>query len=251
MKIKTDMIAVGLFDVHLEPEKEEFHPAYAAVREFVLDIRPDIVMIMGDWGEFASLSNWNKAKPLIAEGKRYKDDAEVCLDELYFLKNSLPDTEFHFVKGNHEERAKWYVQKNPEMEGFIDLESDLMLYDLCETVTEFEDYFQLGELAWTHGWFWNMYHAAKTMREFVGNVVYGHVHHFQQDSKNQHFKKKEYISQAVGCLTDRYPEWKGNKPTRFQNGFAVCEYRSNGHFTLHPIAVINGAFSYGGYTWKG
>jgi len=250
MKFQTDKIFVGLFDAHHDPEEERFHPAYKAVREFCLDIKPDCIMVMGDWGTFDSLSNWNKQKPLIAEGKRYQDDVEACLDELYFLKNRLHKTEFRFVKGNHEERAKWYVQKNPEMEGFIDIDRDLMLNDLCESITGFEDHITIGELTWTHGWYWNKYHANMTMQEFVGNVVYGHVHHFQSDSKNKHFKKKEMIVQSIGCLTDRYPEWKGKKPTRHQNGFAVCEYRSNGNFTLHPIPIIDGEFSYGGYTWR-
>jgi hypothetical protein len=116
------------------------------------------------------------------------------------------------------------------MEGFVDIRRDLGLYDLCETITDFEDYLNIGELAYTHGWYWGVYHAAMTMREFVGNVIYGHVHHFQSDSKNKHFKKKEYI--------------------RFQNGFAVIEYRSDGTYTPHPIVIINNAFSYGGYTWK-
>lgn len=250
MKVQTDQIFVGIFDAHHLPELDEFHPAYAVVREFIQDIKPNGVIIGGDWGSFDSLSNWNDKKPLIAEGKRYQDDKEVCLDELYFLKNKLYDTEFHFIKGNHEARARWYVEKNPAMEGFIDIDRDLMLEDLCETITEYNDHLTIGELTWTHGWYWNKFHAHKTMQEFVGNVVYGHVHHFQSDSKNKHFKKKEYIVQSIGCLTDRYPEWKGLKPTRFQNGFCVCEYRNNGQFNLVPLTIIDGCFSYGGYTWR-
>jgi hypothetical protein len=249
-KMETDHVAVALFDAHHDPENEDFHPAYAVAREFVLDIKPDSLIIGGDWGTFDSLSNWNKAKPLIAEGKRYSDDWEVGYDELYFLKNKLPNMDMHFILGNHEQRGQWYCEKNPSMQGTIDVRRDLGLYDLCETITDFEDYLNIGELAYTHGWYWGVYHAAMTMREFVGNIIYGHVHHFQSDSKNKHFKKKEYIAQSIGCLTDRYPEWKGKKPTRFQNGFAVIEYRSDGTYTVHPIVIINGVFSYGGYTWK-
>ena len=250
MKIETDMIAVALFDAHHDPENDDFHPAYKVVREFMIDLRPDIVVIGGDWCAFDSLSNWNKSKPLIAEGKRYHDDIEVGYDELYFLKNKMFETDFHFIIGNHEERGQWYVNKNPEMAKFVDVRKDLGLYDLCETITDFNDFIQIGELAYTHGWYWNKYHANKTMEEFVGNIIYGHVHHFQSTSKNKHFAKEEYIAQSIGCLTDRYPEWKGNKPTRFQNGFAVIEYQSDGKFNAIPLAIIDGSFSYGGYTWK-
>jgi hypothetical protein len=250
MKVATDHVVVVLFDAHHDPENDDFHPAYKVAREFVFDIKPDTVVIGGDWCSFDSLSNWNKQKPLIAEGKRYQDDVECGYDELHFLKNKLHNTEFHFILGNHEERGQWYTNKNPEMHGFVDVRRDLGLYDLCETITDFEDFLSIGELSYTHGWYWSLHHAAKTMNEFGGNVLYGHVHHFQSTSKNKHFRKKEYIAQSIGCLTDRYPEWKGNKPTRFQNGFAVVEYRSDGTFTVHPLVVINGVFSYGGYTWK-
>jgi hypothetical protein len=250
MKTKTDMVVVALFDAHHDPEKEDFHPAYKVAREYVLDIKPDRVVIGGDWGSFDSLSNWNRAKPLIAEGKRYSDDAEVCYDELYFLKNKLYNTDFDFIFGNHEQRGRWYCEKNPAMEGTIDIERDLGLHDLCDTITGFEDFMSIGSLSYTHGWYWGVYHAAMTMKEFVGNVLYGHVHHFQSDSKNKHFKKKEYIAQSIGCLTDRYPEWKGKKPTRFQNGFATIEYRSDGTYNVCPHVIIDGTFSYGGYTWR-
>jgi predicted phosphodiesterase len=248
--ITTDMLAVALFDAHHDPENDDFHPAYKVARKYVLDVKPDMIILGGDWCTFDSLSNWNKAKPLIAEGKRYSDDWEVGYDELYFLKNKLPNTEFHFILGNHEERGAWYCQKNPSMQGTIDVRRDLGLYDLCETITDFEDFIQIGELAYTHGWYWGVYHAAMTMREFVGNVLYGHVHHFQSTSKNKHFRKKEYIAQSIGCLTDRYPEWKGKKPTRFQNGLATIEYQSDGIFNAYPNVIIDGTFSYGGYTWK-
>lgn len=250
MRIASDKQAVGLFDAHHDPDLTEFHPAYKVAREYILEIKPEIVVVGGDWGSFDSLSNWNKSKPLIAEGKRYADDVHVCYDELYFLKNKLHNSEFHFIKGNHEKRGQWYCNKNPEMEGFVDIERDLGLHDLCETITDYEDFIEIGELAWTHGWYYNIHHAKKTLAQFVGNILYGHVHHFQQDTLNVHFKKKELIAQSVGCLTDRYPDWKGGKPTRFQNGFCTVEYRSNGEFNIYPHVIINEQFSYGGFTWR-
>jgi hypothetical protein len=62
-RMETDHVAVALFDAHHDPEKDEFHPAYSVAREFILDIKPDTVVIGGDWVTLDSLSNWNKAKP--------------------------------------------------------------------------------------------------------------------------------------------------------------------------------------------
>lgn len=250
MKLKTDQQAVGLFDAHLDPTLPEFHPAYLAARQYVLDIQPEILVFGGDWGTFDSLSSWNKDKPLLAENKRYKEEVKFCRDELYFLRNKLPNTKHYFLFGNHEQRAKWFVEKHPALEDFINVEKDLWLKELDMEVVGFNDFVEIGELAWTHGYFWTKYHARRHLDEFAGNVIYGHVHHFQSDTKNVHYRKKELIAHSIGCLTSRYPEWKGNKPTRFQNGFATVEYRSNGEFNINPHVIIGGAFSYGGFTWK-
>lgn len=250
MRFQTDYRAVGLPDVHLSPKEKHFHPAYQVAREYVLDIKPEILVFMGDMGEFESLSNWNKKKPLIAEGCRYDKDVEAVRDELARYKYLLPNTRMIYIIGNHEHRVQWYLEKNPAMQGFMDIERDLRLADYNIEVVPFNEYIEIGELAWAHGWFWNMYHAAKTLREFAGNILYGHVHHFQMETRNVHFGKKQQIAQSLGCLTSRYPTWKGAKPTRFQNGFATVEYRNNGQFNINPHLIYNGTFSYGGFTWS-
>lgn len=242
--------AVGLFDVHLDPENDEFHPAYKVARQYTLDVEPEILVLGGDFGTYNSLSSWNKKKPLKAEGKRYYDDYTACLDELYMYTHRLPNTRKVFIMGNHEQRAEWLVEKHPNMKDFVNLRRQLELDDLGWEVVDFEDYIQIGELAWTHGWYWNEYHAAMTLKRFVGNVVYGHVHHHQVDTQNVHFGKKQHIALSSGCLSDRYPEWKGKKPTRFQNGFVTVNYRKDGKFNIDHHMIFGGEFSYNGFTWR-
>lgn len=250
MKIKTDSVVVGLPDIHLDPFDKVLHPAYVVAREYCFDIKPDRIVFMGDMGEFESLSSWNRKKPLIAEGRRYKDDYEIVKDELRLFKSRLPDTEFDYIVGNHEHRVRWYVEKNPEMHGAMDLVKDLELEDMGMNVVPFGEAIQIGQLWWAHGWFWNKYHAAKTLHDFGDSIVYCHVHHLQQDTRNVHFAKKEQIAQSLGCLTDRYPDYKQKRPTRHQNGFVTVEYTHAGNFTLYPHIIIDGVFGYGGYTWK-
>lgn len=242
--------AVGLPDCHLSGDDKDLHPAYLVARQYVLDIKPEVLVFMGDMGEFESMSSWNKKAPLKAEGKRYWSDVWAVSDELQLYRHYLPDTRMIYLCGNHEQRVQWYVEKNPEMEGFIDLPTDLGLVDLGIEWVRFNDYIDIGELAWTHGWYWNKYHANKTLIEFGGNVIYGHVHHFQMECRNLHFGKKQHIAQSLGCLTHRYPSWKGGKPTRFQNGFGTVEYREDGTFNINPHLIWKGEFSYGGRTWK-
>jgi hypothetical protein len=94
---------VGLYDIHLDPEDDYFHPAYAVARQYVLDVKPKILLF--DMGTFDSLSGWNDKKPLIAEGKRYSEDYKVVRDELIFYRHHLPKTRMIYLMGNHEERS--------------------------------------------------------------------------------------------------------------------------------------------------
>jgi len=250
MKFETDYQAVGLFDAHHEPYNGVWHPAYQVAREYLFDIKPQVIVIGGDWGSFDSLSNWNAKKPLLAEDKRYNLEVEYCYDELFQIANRLHNSRKIFILGNHEQRAQWYVEKYPAMKEFVNIKKNLKLKELGFEVVDFNAHIDVGELSWTHGWYWNKYHARYNLDEFAGNILYGHVHHFQSDTKNVHYGKKELIAHSIGCLTDRYPDWKGKKPTRFQNGFVTVEYRIDGTFNIQPHLIINGEFSYGGYTWR-
>lgn len=242
---------IGLYDIHLDPERDRFHPAYLAARQYVVDVKPKQLLFGGDMGTFDSLSNWNLKKPLIAEGKRYKDDIEVVIDELNYYRMKLPSTEFIYVIGNHEERIKWYVQKNPGMFGFMDQIKDLRLEKYCQYIVHFDKHVTIGKCSYAHGWYWNKYHAAKTLHEFGDNIIYGHVHHRQTHSRNIHFGQKPQIAMSVPCLTDRYPEYRGAKPSRHQNGFVTVNYRWDGTFSADVHQIYDGAFSYAKHTWRG
>lgn len=249
--VKCDFQLVGLFDIHLVAGAIEFHPAYLAARRYVVDIQPKIILFGGDMGTFDSLSNWNAKKPLIAEGKRYKDDYEVVVDELNYYDIKCPNSEKIFIIGNHEERIKWYVQKNPGMFGHMDMVKDLRLEKYCDYIVHFDKHVTIGKASYAHGWYWNKYHAAKTLHEFGDNIFYGHVHHRQTESRNIHFGAKPQIAMSIPCLTDRYPEYRGAKPSRHQNGFLTVNYRTGGTFSADCHQIYDGEFSYAGNTWSG
>jgi len=55
---------------------------------------------------------------------------------------------------------------------------------------------------------------------------------------------------GIGCLSELDPGWKRGRPTDYTNSFAYIEYRKNGHFNVHELIVVDGAFTFGGKTWK-
>jgi predicted MPP superfamily phosphohydrolase len=241
---------VGLYDAHLDPADEYFHPAYAVARKYVLDIKPRILLLGGDMGTFDSLSSWNDKKPLIAEGKRYSEDYKVVKDELIYYRHHLPKTRIIYLMGNHEERVTWFVQKQPAMYEHMDLIKDLKLKELGIEWVDFNKHISIGKTSYAHGWNWNMYHAKKTLMEFSDNIIYGHVHHWQVETRNVHFDRRPQAAIAVPCLTDRYPEYRSNAPTRHQNGFLTVDYRKDGTYNPYVHMIFDGCFSHGGRTWR-
>lgn len=85
------------------------------------NVRPDVIINIGDFWDMPSLSSWDKGK-MAAENRRYEADIdagneamEAFLSPLIKQKKKLP--EMHFTLGNHENRIERYVESNPVLEG--------------------------------------------------------------------------------------------------------------------------------------
>jgi hypothetical protein len=96
-----------------------------------------------------------------------------------------------------------------------------------------------------HGNYTNQFHAKKVVTKYFENIVYGHTHQYQVHAvvgRNRH----PVTATSLGTLSQfDLPYVSGL--TDWVHMFGVIEYYGNqGHFSLHPIPIINGQFSYGG-----
>lgn len=85
--------------------------------------KPDIIVMIGDWYDMASLSSYDKGQ-LKAEGRRVVADIEagdkgVDILESYITKVKGYKPRKVVTLGNHEHRIDRYVNDNPELEGFM------------------------------------------------------------------------------------------------------------------------------------
>lgn len=236
-------------DVHLDPEKP-LHPSYRAVKNFLLSVQPSHVIIGGDFGDFNSISHHNKRRPLLQENKRYAEECALCIDELEDIKARAPHASRYYIKGNHENRDERWVEENPAMEGKIDVRRDLGVEALGYKWVSFNDVVTIGRMNYIHGWYWNKYHATTTLHRMGDNVMYGHAHFYDSRALKMRSRNQPYIAIGCGCLCDLNPPWKRNAPNDWINSFGYVEYRDDGFFQAHHIVVVNGSFSFGGYTWR-
>ena len=91
--------------------------------KFIADLKPDVVMNMGDAIDLESLSSYDKGKRSF-HGKSYKKDLDAHLDfqerlwaPIKATKKKLPHRVF--LEGNHENRIERALDLSPELAGTI------------------------------------------------------------------------------------------------------------------------------------
>ena len=239
--------AVLLPDLHY-PHYEK--RVFDAVSEFVSDYQPDQLVYMGDQISLDCISSWNVRKPLLKEGCRVLKDFDGFNTKVLLHFESLikKDTKKVFMIGNHEQRIAWYNEQHPELEGFLDLDNYLKLDERGYEVVPFNEIYKIGKLSVIHGFYWNKYHAAKTLEAFEGNVVYGHVHNPQMYAKVTPIDRKGYhTATSLGCLCNIKPDYKQNAPNFWINQFGIVEWMpATNYFNLYPITIIEGSFMFNG-----
>jgi hypothetical protein len=220
------------------------------VNEFIFDYDPDELVYMGDQLSLDCISFWNKKRPLLKEGQRLKKDYDNFNTDVLKVHENItrPDIRRTFIMGNHEERVTSFVEENPELEGFLDIDLNLNLYDRGYKVIPFGDVHKVGKLYVMHGKYWNIYHAKATVEAYEGSVVYAHVHNPQMFTKISPVDAKGYhMATSLPCLCNTKPDYKKNAPTHWVNGFGIVEHLpATGFFNLYTIIIIESSFMYNG-----
>lgn len=95
---------------------------------YIVERRPAVVVHAGDHWDMPSLSSYEERGSKEMEGKRYAADVEAGNAALRLIsepaRKARLATEFHLLRGNHEDRITRAVNADPRLEGSIGL-SDL------------------------------------------------------------------------------------------------------------------------------
>jgi hypothetical protein len=114
--------------VHLVIPDSHAHPGFSNKRysylgHLINDIKPDVVVDIGDWFDMPSLCSYDRGKKSF-EGRSYKADIEAGLDaqqRVYDIvrKNKRKLPRFVRCLGNHEHRVSRAVELDRVLEGTI------------------------------------------------------------------------------------------------------------------------------------
>src|SRR5690606_37688479 len=93
------------------------------IGRLILDVRPDVVVNLGDMWDFPSLSSYERGRKSFW-GRAYKKDLEAGLDFDARLWAPIREAKRRhpfkvFIEGNHENRLKRLLDVQPELDGTV------------------------------------------------------------------------------------------------------------------------------------
>lgn len=238
-------VAMALYDIHVPYHNDETINIFKRVFK---DLQPDYFIIGGDAVDAENLGRWTKST---VEDGLYKtlDELKTFKSEIYepvlkLSKNSRLKT--FWTLGNHEYRITEALKANPDREQLINLPSMFPEAKFCE----YNEFFKIGSLCYTHGEYHNDAHAKKHAITYMSNVLYGHLHTVQSYTSSSKGRGKTYRATSVPCACDLSPKYLKGGANSWTNGFAIINYDSKGNHWINIVEVIDGKAIVNGKIYK-
>jgi predicted phosphodiesterase len=256
MMSKTIETTVVLADIHIPSEDKK---ALSCAEKILAYVQPDRIVYLGDVLDLPELAKFNVGKRRILENLRVEKDYEAAQKMLDRHKKLAPNCkEWVFCEGNHELRAKTYLDENPEWEGLAEVQNGLDLAARGFKWIAYNRVFKLGKLYLTHAITKDSGHQmprlyAHKLADMVGHsLMIGHTHTRQEFTRvgimDEHDKS---MVMSIPCLTQLNPEWAQNGPNSCLQGFAIVYTDKQGNFWHYVINIIDGKAIFNGKVFEG
>ena len=233
-------------DAHAKPGIK--NDRFTWLGKLIVDIKPDVVICLGDFADMHSLSSYDRGKASFF-GASYKADVESALDAQEKLFRPIKKTKkklprFVMLGGNHEDRIHRVLDYDNHLTGAIgynDLEYGRYwdFYPFLEKVAidgvTYSHYIQAGNSGRAIA---GKYHAnALLMQELVSTTV-GHSHMKDyREMATGHGKRIHGL--AAGCYFDHYESYAGPGQDKWWRGITVKRNVHKGDYDPQFISLDN------------
>lgn len=238
-------------------------PAFSCIQQAIQMLRPEIVIHLGDLGEWESncSHNMKSKKPDPAEiARRIRNDARgarrAVLDPLDEVCARAEVKRKIMLTGNHDDRLDRFVKDNPDYASTSFDEATGykfgQIYDWSKRQWQLYPIgklLKIGDLHFYHGHLYGgINHTRNHLLHYGVSIMYGHWHDVQYSSVAHSNGIKGAWS--IGCVKVLAPEkndWLGHRPVNWGHAFAAVHwYGSKGHFTVNSVNIINGQCVFNG-----
>tara|TARA_Y100000593_G_C4313278_1_gene339470 strand:+ start:490 stop:1257 length:768 start_codon:yes stop_codon:yes gene_type:complete len=228
--------------------------AFGCVLKTIELVKPEIVINIGDVGEWEVVSHWAKKYSSLDLGFHLPlIDFEIGqvneeLDKIDEICNKLKIKERYVTTGNHD---IWLDQFVENKVGEHSVLKDYTFLEACHwksrgwEVLPMMKPLTIGKLSFIHGAFTNMYHTKKHLDTYGASIIYGHTH------TCQNFVKSRLDAGTIGAWsigTIKSLKAKDNNFLRgrlhnWQHSVTIVNFWSNGNFQVEPIFINKGKCS--------
>jgi hypothetical protein len=236
-------------DHHAPHQDPELHAAFCS---FLSDERPPFLGVLGDVGDYASVSRHRAA-----EG--FRQDVATCnqnaYDILHAYREASPDTQIVLMPGNHDARIEFYVQDVAEKllgvgpayqedEPMYDLRRlwrlDELGVELVPGTWETAKYKVTPSLTMRHGYMVAKSNGEGMLNKHGRSGVQGHDHKLKASFKTKHDPLDVRVAWSAGCMCIVDEAGLGYAPEPdWQQGCLVGHAWEDGDFALAPAPYVS------------
>lgn len=241
-------------DQHAHPDFNNDRAVWLG--QLIKDLRPDVVVNMGDAADMPSLSGYDKGKASF-HGRRYEADIESHLDfqdKMWApVRKTKKKQPYRVVlEGNHEQRMKRALEYQPELGGdrygmsFRDFEFDKVYHEVIEyngstpgiwtnDGISFSHYFVSGVMGRPIS---GLHHAASLVSKNYCSCVAAHSHTVDWSVRTR-TDGRRIMGLVAGCYQDYESPWAGAVNKLWWPGVVVLKDVEDGMYDPTFISLAN------------
>lgn len=236
-------------DPHAHPSFNNERASYLG--KFILDLKPDVVVNLGDMWDMPSMSGYDKGKKSF-QGRSYSKDLNAGLDfddrlwhPIRKAKRKRPRSVF--IMGNHEFRLNKLLDMQPELDGTVDV-SDFQLeknyHDIVPYVGNTPGIINIDGVHYAHYFVSGVMgrpvggeHPAYSLltKQFVSTTC-GHIH-ITDYSVRTTVDGRKIQGLVAGVYQDYESDWAGEVNRLWWRGVVVKRNVENGTYDPEWISL--------------
>jgi UDP-2,3-diacylglucosamine pyrophosphatase LpxH len=233
------MRELNLSDLHV-PYHDPF--AWGLLLNIVETIKPSKINYGGDLLDFYQLSTFDKDPAMIEDG-RLQENLDQWFQMASVLKHVAPDDcKYELIPGNHEDRLRRYLMRNPELYGLraLELKALLRLDELGIKYSAEEIDVVPGLLIIKHGSIVRKESAMSAKGELdrerhAVSTITGHTHRLGTHYATTRLRVVK--AHENGCLCLLNPEYVKNP--NWQQGLTMTTHFGGELFHVEDIPFLN------------